>query len=68
MEVGWDAFDRWFHNPMLLELQTLLSLTKKVLFLVALATAKRVGELQGFSNVVSSLGQDLCFVPTFLSS
>ena len=52
-----------------LESQTLRTLTKKVLFLVALATAKRVGELQGLSNVVSSLGEDLVvsYMPFFLA-
>ena len=52
-----------------LESQTLRTLTKKVLFLVALATAKRVGELQGLSNVVSSQGNDLVvsYLPFFLA-
>ena len=54
---------------MLLESQTLLTLNKRVLFLVALATSKKVGELQGFSNVVSSLRQDLVvlYLPFFLA-
>ena len=52
-----------------MESQTLRSLTKEVLFLVALATAKRVGELQGLSNVVSSLGEDfvVSYLPFFLA-
>ena len=52
-----------------LESQTLRTLTKEVLFLVALATAKRVGELQGLSNVVSSLGEDfvVSYLPFFLA-
>ena len=42
-----------------LESQSLRTLTKKTLFLVALATAKRVGELQALLNIVSSIGDDL---------
>ena len=49
--------------------QSLRSITKKTLFLVALATAKRVGELQALSRVVSSQGADLIltYVPHFLA-
>ena len=52
-----------------LESQTLRTLMKRVLFLVALATAKRVGELQGLSNVVSTLGEVLVvsYMPFFLA-
>ena len=35
------------------------SLSKKCLFLLALATAKRVGEIQGLSSRVASVGDDL---------
>ena len=48
---------------------SLCSLTKKVLFLVSLATAKRVGELQALSRVVlfSSSGACLSYVPEFVA-
>ena len=42
-----------------LENLSLRSLTKKELFLVALTTVKRVGEIQALSRVVSSIGSDL---------
>ena len=47
----------------------LRALTKKVLFLLALATAKRVGELQAPSRVVSFVGGDAClaYVPEFVA-
>ena len=47
----------------------LRSLSKKVLFLVALATAKRVGKLQAISRYVSfaSSGACLAYVPEFLA-
>ena len=38
----------------------LCALTKKVLFLLALATAKRVGEIQALSRFVSFRGGDAC--------
>ena len=38
------------------------TLTEKMCFLVALATAKRVGELQALSEVVPSLGEDLIVI------
>ena len=38
---------------------SLRTLTKKTLFLVALATAKRVGELQALSRQVSFRGEDM---------
>ena len=52
-----------------LQSQPLRTITKKVLFLVSLATAKRVGELQVLSRVVPRFGDDLIlsylpFVPT----
>ena len=52
-----------------LESLSLRSLTKKSLFLVALATAKRVGELQAFPRVVSSVGDDLVvsYLPHFVA-
>ena len=45
------------------------NLTKKVLFLVALATAKRVGELQAISRTVSFFSSDACLshVPEFVA-
>ena len=45
------------------------ALTKKVLFLVSLATAKRVGELQALSRVVSfsSSGACLTYVSEFIA-
>ena len=47
----------------------LRALSKKVLFLLALATAKRVGELQAFSRIVSFVGSDAClsYVPEFVA-
>ena len=48
---------------------SLRDLTRKTLFLVSLATAKRVGELQAFSRVVSfsSTCAGLSYVPEFLA-
>ena len=50
-----------------LESSSLCDFTRKVLFLVALATARRVGELQAVSSVVSSSGEDLflSYLPEF---
>ena len=47
----------------------LRALTQKVLFLVALAMAKRVGELQALSSVVTFVGGDAClsYVPQFVA-
>ena len=47
----------------------LRALSKKVFFLLALATAKRVGELQALSRIVSFVGDDAClsFVPEFVA-
>ena len=42
------------------------ALTLKTLFLLTLATAKRVGELQALSSVVTFVGGDACFL-TFRS-
>ena len=52
-----------------LESQGLHTLTKKVLFLVDLATAKRVSELQALSWVVPSSGDDLVlsYLPFFVA-
>ena len=52
-----------------LDSQGLRTLTKKVLFLVALATAKRVSELQALSRVVPSSGDDLIlsYLPFFVA-
>ena len=48
---------------------SLRDLTRKTLFLVALATAKRVGELQALSRVVSfsSSAAGLSYVPEFMA-
>ena len=47
----------------------LRALTQKVLFLVALATAKRVGELQALSSVVTFVHGDafLSYIPLFMA-
>ena len=47
----------------------LRALSKKVLFLLALATAKRVGGLQALSRIVSFVGGDAClsYVPEFMA-
>ena len=47
----------------------LRSLSQKTLFLLALATAKRVGELQALSSVVTFVGSDAClsYVPQFIA-
>ena len=52
-----------------LEQASFRHLTKKTLFLVALATAKRVGELQALSQSVSFSGSDafLQYVPEFVA-
>ena len=52
-----------------LQFQSLQTLTKKVLFLVALATVKRVGELQALSHVVPSSGSGLMlsYLPFFVA-
>ncbi|XP_045130668.1 uncharacterized protein LOC123515846 [Portunus trituberculatus] len=48
---------------------SLRDLTKKTLFLVALATAKRVGELHALSQVIASRGEDLIlsYLPEFIA-
>ena len=50
-----------------LESASMRDLTRKILFLVALATAKRVGELQAVSHLVSWSGEDvfLSYLPEF---
>ena len=50
-----------------LERLSLRALTKKILFLVAVATAKRVGELQALSQQVASQGPDMFISYTILS-
>ena len=47
----------------------LRALTQKVLFLLALATAKRVGELQALSSVITFVHGDAClsYVPQFVA-
>ena len=48
---------------------SLCDLTRKTLFLVPLATAKRVGEIQALSRMVSfsSMGAGISYVPEFLA-
>ena len=48
---------------------SLRALTQKVLFLLALATAKRVGELQALSSVVTFVHGDAClsYLPQFVA-
>ena len=52
-----------------LESAPLKALTKKTLFLIALATAKRVGELQALSSIITSVGKDvsLSYLPSFVA-
>ena len=47
----------------------LRALLQKMLFLLVLATAKRVGELQALSSVVTFVGLDAClsYVPQFVA-
>ena len=49
---------------------SLRALSQKTLFLLALATAKRVGELQALSSAVSYVGSDAClsYVPQFVAN
>ena len=48
---------------------SLHALSQKALFLLALATAKRVGELQALSSVVTFVGLDACLscIPQFVA-
>ena len=48
---------------------SLRALSQKTLFLMALATAKRVGELQALSSIVTYVGSDAClsYVPQFVA-
>ena len=52
-----------------LEQASLRDLSKKTLFLLALATAKRVGELQALSNIIHRQGQHmvLSYLPEFIA-
>ena len=52
-----------------LSLASLRALSLKTLFLLALATAKRVGELQALSSVVTFVGGDACLshIPQFVA-
>ena len=60
----------YFRSPVFepLSSSSLRDLTRMTLFLVSLATAKRVGKLQAFSRVVSfsSTSAGLSYVPEFL--
>ena len=51
-----------------LESLSLRALTEKTLFLIALATSKRIGELQALSRIVSSVVVDLVmsYLPLFI--
>ena len=70
---AWDLSEvlQFLNSPVLELLQraSLSDLMKKVLFLVALATAKRVGELQAVSRAVSFVCSDAClsYVPEFVA-
>ena len=52
-----------------LETVSLRALTKKTLFLVSLATAKRVSEIQALSKTVAAIGNDLMvsYLPHFIA-
>ena len=52
-----------------LSLASFRALTLKTLFLLALATAKRVGELQALSSLVTFVGADAClsYIPQFVA-
>ena len=52
-----------------LESVSLRALTKKTLFLVSLATAKRVSEIQALSKTVAAIGNDLMvsYLPHFIA-
>ena len=52
-----------------LQSQSLRTIIKKVLFLVSLATARRVRELQAFSRVLPHFGDDLIlsYLPSFVA-
>ncbi|XP_045102555.1 uncharacterized protein LOC123498985 [Portunus trituberculatus] len=52
-----------------LRLSSSRDLTRKTLFLLALATAQRVGEIQALSSRTSWQGQDLmvCYLPEFIA-
>ena len=58
----YDAFEPLRDAP-------LRALSKEVLFLLAVATAKRVGELQAISRIVSFVGDNAClsYVPEFMA-
>ena len=70
---AWDlsAVLTFLNSPLFEPLQqaSLRDLTKKILFLLALATAKRVRELQAVSRAVSFVRSDACFsyVPEFVT-
>ena len=62
----------WFLNSSQFEplsQASLRALSQKTLFLLALATAKRVGELQALSFVVTFVGLDAClsYIPQFVA-
>ena len=57
------------HLPLSLWLRLHSALTLKTLFLLALATAKRVGELQALFSIVTFVGADAClsYIPQFVA-
>ena len=71
--LAWDlAMVLWFLNSLEFEPlseASLCALSQKALFLLALATAKRVGELQALSSVVTFVRSDAClsYVPQFVA-
>ena len=70
---AWDlsAVLQFLNSPLFKPLHqaSLRALTKKILFLVALATAKRVGEFQAVSRAVSFVRSNAClsYVPEFVA-
>ena len=67
LNVVLDSLTKAPYEP--LEQASFRDLTKKTLFLVSLATARRVGELQALSKNVASLGHDLSlsYLPHFVA-
>ena len=70
---AWDLAKvlRYLNSPHFepLSQASLRTLSLKTLFLLALATAKRVGELQAVSSVVTFVGVDAClsYIPQFVA-
>ena len=70
---AWDLAKvlRYLNSPHFepLSQASLRTLSLKILFLLALATAKRVGELQALSSIVTFVGVDAClsYIPQFVA-